>query len=240
MKRILLTTTLLSTLVLLFSGNSFALTKEEATAVLREMTKAEFKVLEVREAPLEGLWEVVTETGQDHEKMMVYIDKSLRFIIHGQILDRQTKKNITHERLKEFRTVDVSKLPLENAIPIGDGKGSLYIFTDPDCYFCSQLHEEFKQLKNVKGYFFLFPLNPASYEKAKSIWCSPDKAKALDDGYHGKELKSPSCDTRSIDKNVELGRRLLIDMTPTLILQNGKVIEGYAHPHALEDLLNPK
>ena len=68
---------------------------------MKEVVKKEFKILEVKEAPLEGFWEVVAEIGQ--EKMIVYIDKNLRFIIHGQILDRQAKKNITLERLKEFR-----------------------------------------------------------------------------------------------------------------------------------------
>jgi thiol:disulfide interchange protein DsbC len=223
---------------LLFLGSSFALTKEEAAIILKEMILGEFKVLEVKEAPLEGFWEVVAEVGQGHEKTIVYIDnKNLRFVFHGQILDRQTKKNITLEKLKELRTVDVSKLPLENAISIGEGKRRIYVFTNPECYFCSQLHEEFKQLKNVKGYFFVIASTPSSYEKAKSIWCSPDRGNALDEVYHGKEPKPASCNTGAIDRNIELARRLLIDSTPTLILQNGKVIEGYASPHALEDLL---
>jgi thiol:disulfide interchange protein DsbC len=62
---------------------------------------------------------------------------------------------------------------------------------------------------------------------------------ALEETYQGKELKSPSCDTSAIDKNMQFGRRLLIDSTPTLLFQNGKVIEGYILPDALENLLKP-
>jgi thiol:disulfide interchange protein DsbC len=221
--------------VFAFSANSFALTREEATNVLKDMIKVDFKVLEVREAPLEGFWEVVTEVGQ--EKTIVYIHKDLRFVIHGQILDRQAKKNLTVERLKELRTVDVSKLPLENAIPMGEGERRLYIFTDPECYFCSQLHGELKQAKEIKAYFFLYPLHPTSYEKAKAIWCSPNRLSALEEVYQGKELKSPSCDIRPIDKNIEFGKRHLIDSTPTIILQSGRIIEGYAYPNTLENIL---
>jgi len=237
MKRFLLVMGLLLALILLLFKNSMALTKEEAANIVKEVVKKEFKILEVKEAPLEGFWEVVAEIGQ--EKMIVYTDKNLRFIIHGQILDRQTKKNTTLERLKELRKADVSSLPLENAIPMGEGKRRLYVFTNPECYFCLQLHEELKKIKNLQTFFFLFPVSPTSYEKAKSIWCAPDKVKALEEVYQGMEPKIyPLCDTRAIDKNIELGRRLLIDSTPTLILQNGKIIEGYSNPETLMNLLN--
>lgn len=235
MKGMQLLMTLLLVLPPLFFGDSLALTNEEATNILKELIKTEFKILEIREAPLEGFWEVVSEVG--HERMIIYIHKNLRFMIHGQILDRQIKKNLTLDRLKDFRRVDPSGLPLENAIPMGEGRRKLYVFTDPQCYFCFQLHEELKQIKDLQTFFFLYPLTPASYEKAKSIWCSQDKVRAIEETYQGKELRSPSCDTSPIDKNMEFGKRLLIDSTPTLLFQNGKMIEGFASPNTLENLL---
>jgi thiol:disulfide interchange protein DsbC len=216
-------------------GNCFALTNEEASSILKELIKTEFKILEIREAPSEGLWEVVSEVGQD--KTIIYIDKNLKFIITGQILDRQTKRNLTMDRLKEFRKVDPNRLPLENAISMGDGKRKLYVFTDPQCHFCSQLHEELKLVKDLQAFFFLFPLNAASYEKAKSIWCSQNRLKALEESYHGKEPGPSSCNATAIDRNLELGKHLLITSAPTLLFQNGKVIEGYLLPDALENLL---
>ena len=236
MKRFLLDMVLLPTLILLLFESSIALTKEEAANIIKEVVRTEFRILEVKEAPLAGFWEIAAEVGK--ENMIVYVDKSLRFIIHGQILDRQAKKNITLERLKALRRADVSSLPLENAIPMGEGKRRLYVFTNPECFFCLQLHEELKKIKNLQTYLFLFPLSPTSYEKARSIWCAPDKIKALEEAYQGLELKSPPCNPQPIDKNVELGRRLFIDSTPTLILQNGKIVEGYSNADALQNLLN--
>lgn len=104
MRRRLMKATLFSFLILLFSGKSLALTNEEISPLLKELIKTEFRILEIREAPLEGFWEVVTEIGQ--EKMIMYIHKDLRFIVHGQILDRQIKRNITLGRLRDFRRVD--------------------------------------------------------------------------------------------------------------------------------------
>jgi len=231
---------LLITLLIIFSPlffeNVFALTNEEATQLLKELIQTEFKILEIKEAPLESFWEVVVEARQ--EKVIFYIHKNLRYIFQGQVLDRQIKRNLTLDRIKDFRRVNPSSLSLENAIPMGEGKRKLYVFTDPQCHFCFQLHEELKQIKDLRAFFFLYPLTPASYEKAKSIWCSQDKVRALEETYQGKELRSPSCDTSPIDKNMEFGKRLLIDSTPTLLFQNGKMVEGFASPNTLENLLN--
>ncbi len=235
MRHMVKTMILSSFLALLLFGKCFALTPEEATPILREFIKTDFRILEVREAPLEGFWEVVTEIGQ--ERVIIYIDKGLRFVIHGQILDRQTKRNVSLDRLKEFRKVDTSTLPLENAIPMGQGKRKLYVFTDPQCHFCSQLHQELKRVENLQVFFFLYPLNPPSYEKAKAIWCSQGRLKALEETYEGKEFPASSCDTSPIDRNMQLGKRLLVESTPTLLFQNGKMVEGYAAPDALENLL---
>jgi thiol:disulfide interchange protein DsbC len=235
MKRIMITATLFPFLTLLLSGNSFALTNEEATNILKELVQIEFKILEIKEAPLESFWEVVVEARQD--KVIFYIHKNLRYIFQGQVLDRQVKTNLTLDRIKDFRRVNPSSLSLENAIPMGEGKRKLYVFTDPQCYFCFQLHEEIKQIKDLQTFFFLYPLTLASYEKAKSIWCSQDKVKSLEETYQGKELSSPTCDTSPIDRNMEFGRRLLIDSTPTLLFQNGTIMEGYPSPNSLEDLL---
>ncbi len=237
MKRMRKLATLTSLALLLLYGNSFALTNEEATGILKELIKTEFKILEIKEGPLEGLWEVVSEVGQD--RMIIYIDKNSKFIFNGQILDLQTKKNLTIDRLKEFRKVDPNRLPLENAILMGEGKRKLYVFTDPQCHFCSQLHEELKLVKDLQVFFFLFPLNPSSYGKSKSIWCSQDRLKALEESYHGKEFGPSSCNATAIDRNLELGKHLLITSTPTLLFQSGKVMEGYLLPDALENLLEP-
>jgi len=69
MKGMRLLMTLLLVLPPLFFGDSLALTNEEATNILKELIKTEFKILEIREAPLEGFWEVVSEIG--HERMII-------------------------------------------------------------------------------------------------------------------------------------------------------------------------
>ena len=235
MKKIRILSCLILILTPLLWGNAYGLTREEASYTLKEFIKTEFNILEIREAPLEGFWEIVTEVGK--EKTIVYLHKNLRFVLLGRILDLQAKKDLTLERWKDFRRVEISSLPLENAITMGEGKRKLYVFTDPECHFCFQLHETLKQMKNIQTFFFLYPLTPNSYKKATSIWCSPDRIKTLEEAYQGKELPFLPCDTKSVDKNIELGKRLNFQTTPILIFQNGKMIEGYTSSENFESLL---
>jgi hypothetical protein len=90
MNRILITMTLFSFLILTLFGKSFALSNEEATNTLKELIKTEFKILEIKEAPLEGFGEIVSEVGQ--EKMIIYIHKNLRFVISRSNIGSSNQK----------------------------------------------------------------------------------------------------------------------------------------------------
>jgi len=70
MKRIFLISFLIFIFVLLHATNSFALTKGEAADILKELIKTEFKILEIREAPLEGFWEIVVETNHREDDLL--------------------------------------------------------------------------------------------------------------------------------------------------------------------------
>ena len=121
--------------------------------------------------------------------------------------------NYTAERMQKLTAIKFSELPLEFAIKQvrGDGKRVLASFEDPNCGYCKKLAKDVAKLENVTLYTFLMPiLSPDSLEKSNQIWCSSDKAKTWNDWMQ--EGKAPSgksdCDTSSIQKTVELGRKL--------------------------------
>ena len=99
-------------------------------------------------------------------------------------------------------------LPLDLAVKRVKGKGErkMAIFTDPDCPFCKRIEGDLAKVDNVTIYMFLFPidsLHPKAADKAKRIWCSPDRIKAWDD-YMQKGITptaAPSCDN-PVDKLV--------------------------------------
>ena len=84
----------------------------------------------------------------------------------------------------------------------------------------------------------MFPLkmHPGAYEKAKAIVCEKSLS-LLDDAFEKKQLPKPKCETTVIDENVKLGEKLGISGAPTLIMPDGRVIQGYREAAAIIELV---
>jgi thiol:disulfide interchange protein DsbC len=107
------------------------LSVEEALTLLKDLDP-NVKILGVRKSPVEGLWEVAVEAG--NRKSIVYIDSSKKYLLSGALLSIKEKKNLTQERLSEINKVDVSQIPLDDAIVMGDkdAKYRVVVFDDPE------------------------------------------------------------------------------------------------------------
>ena len=105
--------------------------KVEVAALLKDLAP-DLKVLEIKESPVKGLWEVSIQSGE--RKGLLYLDSSKKYIIQGAIFDLATKTNLTQEKLSELNKVDVSKIPLDDALVLGDknAKYKVIVFDDPD------------------------------------------------------------------------------------------------------------
>lgn len=162
-----------------------------------------------------------------------YTDASGDHMISGHIFDTATRTDLTQARIEDVNRVDWSTLPLNNAIVSGDPKGKpVAVFTDPDCPFCRHLEKEMPNVKGVKVYTFLMPLESIHKQargKSEAIWCAKDKHKALQavmlDDKHAADLKSKECKT-PVDENIALAEKLGINGTPTLIAGDGRKHAG--------------
>lgn len=107
------------------------LSNEEATTLMGNLNPG-IKVFEVRSGPVAGIWEVVIETGG--RKMPVYVHFSKNHLISGEIFDIKEKKSLTRERMADINRVDVSQIPLADALVMGekDAKHRVIVFDDPD------------------------------------------------------------------------------------------------------------
>ncbi len=218
-----------------FGADKDIMTKEEAIEVLRVLDP-DIKVLSVEHAPVEGLWEVAIDSRGG--KGMVYIDFAKKNILIGNILNIATKTNLTKKKFDEINRIDPSLIPLDDALVMGDpdAKYKVIVFDDPDCPYCAKLHLEIKQViekrKDIVFYLKMFPLrqiHPQAYEKSKTIVCEKSNEKAiklLEDAYAKKEVPKPSCDTKVIDENIELAKKLGITSTPKLIFGDGRTAGG--------------
>ena len=107
------------------------LSNENATKTLSEMIP-DVKVLTVAPSTVKGLWEISLETGG--RKVIVYLDYSGKHLMAGNLFLIQTKANLTQEKLQDLTRVDVSQIPLKDALVLGDknAKYKVIVFSDPD------------------------------------------------------------------------------------------------------------
>lgn len=216
-------------MAILFSSG--ALADEASLRKAIEATYPKAHIENITKTNYAGLYEIFLD-GQ-----IIYTDEKFSFLIaEGQVVDPKTKRNKTSERMDELSKVNFATLPLDQAIKVVKGNGSrkMVVFSDPDCPYCKQLEQrELVNITDVTIYTFLYPLeqlHPDAGNKSKAIWCAPDRTKAWTDWIMNGQLpeNTTSCDA-PLDKVANLGRKLGISSTPTLIFTNGKRILG-AYP----------
>jgi thiol:disulfide interchange protein DsbC len=107
------------------------LSLDEAGSLIRSMNP-DITVSGVSMGPVEGMWEVVIEARG--KKGIAYIDFSKEHIITGSILKISTKENLTNLKLYDLSKVDLSVVPLEEALYLGkrEAKNKVIVFDDPD------------------------------------------------------------------------------------------------------------
>lgn len=228
-------------LVLAFLLSLAAVHVQANDADLRRAFEARFpgaKVVSVAKTPLPGVYEIVADGNQ-----LAYVDEKAEFLLMGEIIDLNSRRNLTREKVDELTRIRFDSLPMQNAIKFvkGDGKRQLAVFSDVDCPFCKKLEPELAKLDNVTIYMFPYPiagLHPDAGRKSKQIWCSKDKAQAWEDFMLKNKQPGKASDCKNpIDENVALGQKLGISGTPTLVFANGKRVPGYIQADRIDALL---
>jgi thiol:disulfide interchange protein DsbC len=191
-------------------------------------------VASVTKSPYFGLYEVL------FDEQIVYTDAKVSYVLVGNIYDTATKKNLTEAKLRELSRVAFDSLPLELAMKKvkGNGQRRLAIFSDADCPFCARLENELKSIDNVTIYTFLYPidqLHPDAARKSRIIWCAPDKVKAWDAFFESGTLpkNNGDCDN-PLAATGQLGQKMRVTATPTLVFADGTVVPGALPAQRLE------
>jgi thiol:disulfide interchange protein DsbC len=179
----------------------------------------------VTQTPLAGIYEVFAG-GQ-----LIYTDEKASYLfVNASMIDVEKKTNLTEERISRLTAIKFEQLPLNLAFKRVKGKGTRKIayFGDPNCGFCKRFDQELSKIDDVTIYMFLYPvLGPDSITKAKSIWCSKDRAKAWEDQMMtGIAPTAPGTCETPIDKIVEFGQQKKINGTPTMFFADGQRVSG--------------
>lgn len=176
---------------------------------------------------------------------VIYVSGDARYVFAGDLIDAQSKSNLTELSRSSDRKEVVAKIDAASAIEFkakGDEKHIVYAFTDVDCPFCVKLHKEVPALneKGVTVRYLAYPragVGSPAYKKMVNIWCSDDKVAALNQVKNeGKELPAKEC-TNPVKDQFELGQKLGVNGTPALITVDGMMIPGFRPADQLVQML---
>jgi len=198
-------------------------------AAIERHTQGKVQVSSVQASPVAGIYEVLS--GQE----VFYVDATGRYgFVDGRLVDLQSSRDLTAERLDALTRIDFQALPLDLAMRQvrGSGRRVIAVFEDPGCPVCRVLTKFIDQLPDATVYRFMYPVtDPASPPKARDAWCARDRRAAWSRLMAGGAVPaSAPCDTSGLERIVALGDRLRIQGTPTVFLANGRRLVGATPP----------
>jgi len=113
----------------------------------------------------------------------------------------------------------------------GERKAIISVFTDVDCGYCQKLHLEVPQLNKmgIEVRYLGYPragVGSESYDRMVSAWCASDPNAALTRVKAGEKIPAATCDNE-IAAHYGIGREIGVAGTPSIILEDGRLLPGY-------------
>lgn len=177
-------------------------------------------------------FEVTLKTGE-----RIYTDSKGSHFVAGDLYQVSSGgvKNLTDigrraDRQELLAQLDESTLVTFSAK--GEVKHRLLVFTDIDCGYCRRMHSEIEQLQEngVEVRYAAFPragVGSDSYNKYVSVYCAKDQNATMTLAKAGETPETATCDN-PVAYQYQLGQKLGITGTPTLIFESGDMQPGYA------------
>ena len=224
-KRLVLAVTFLFALV-----SSVAVSADEQLEGLKknlEVILTQDMVVEsIEPSPMPGTY-IVKVNGQT-----VFATSAGDYLMIGEVYDSIREVNLG----EELRAIDmirvIGNIPESEMILMGEATGRhVTVFTDIDCAYCRQFHKTVPELQSrgLQVRYLMFPragLQSESYHGAVSVWCSGNQAESMTLAKSGGTVEPRTCDN-PVAQQYLLGQRIGVRGTPTMILDNGKVIPGF-------------
>ena len=192
----------------------------------------------IAESSIQGLYTISIGS------QIFYMSQNGKFILQGDIYDAETGANLTERERISARKDFLNQLDEEEMVIFApdDFKHTVTVFTDVDCGYCRKFHSEIDEVmeQGIRVRYLFFPRNGPdneSWEKAEQVWCSQDRQKAITRAKQGKSLSAKICSKTPVQKHYSVGQMFMVQGTPTMVSDKGKIIVGYVPASVLKDRL---
>lgn len=222
------------------AGNSAPANPEEVVRKAVEGFAAGVAVDSITPAPFPGFYQVIA-SGQ-----LVYVSADGKYMMSGDLIDVASGKSLNNAVWAPFRKAELAKLPAADRIVFAPPhpKYTVTVFTDVSCGYCRALHQRIADFnkEGIAVEYLAWPRDgvtgedgrpTAIYKEMVSVWCAADRQAALTAAKEGKVPKQASC-ANPVKDEFDLGLKLGVTGTPTVLAEDGTMIGGYLTP---EDML---
>ena len=194
----------------------------------------------IAETPLAGIYEV------RYGSIIVYLSGDGRYMLRGDLMDLETRRNFTEETLNTVRAEAVAALGEENMVVFEPEavRHTITVFTDVDCGYCARLHQQMADYNRlgIRVRYTAFPragVGSPTYDKMVSVWCAEDPHTAMTDAKAGRSVEPRSC-ANPVREQYEAGQAIGVNGTPAIVLESGEMIPGYVPPDDLASRLDER
>lgn len=193
----------------------------------------------ISETPIEGVYELISG-GQ-----IYYVGANGKHIIDGDLIDLDTRANLTADRLGGIHIGLINNIKEEDMLvyqsPKDTGR-SITVFTDTSCGFCRRLHQELDVLLDagISVRYLLFPragLGSPAHKNLESVWCADNPQAAMTIAKAGGEVAQKAC-SNPIESHMAMAEQVGLRGTPLIYLDTGQQIPGYRAAADLVQLVN--
>ena len=226
---------LISTLLTIAISSTIGFADEKSDQVKENLSRilpSNMPISSIEESPMEGVY-IVDVGGQ-----AMYVYSKGDFVMVGDVYDSVRQVSLGEEQKALEMSEALAGIPDEEVILMSESKPRyVTVFTDTDCFYCQKFHKTVSELeaRGMQVRYLMFPragLESESYNEAVSVWCAEDQARAMTIAKSGGAVEAKTCEN-PVAQQYELGQQLGVRGTPTMILDNGKVIPGYVTPDQL-------
>lgn len=206
-------------------------TGDPALAEVLQRRLPDINVIAIETSPIPGL-----RTVQLQEGVTLYVTEDGSHAIAGVLyhLTEDGPVDPAESRRAERRLELLSDIPMEQMIvfaPEEESRAVLNVFTDPDCGYCRKLHAEVPELTafGIEVRYLAFPragIGSETYDRMVSAWCADDPHDAITTLKRGNAIPSRTCDN-PVAEQYEIGMRVGVRGTPTMVTADGELIGGY-------------
>ena len=167
-----------------------------------------------------------------------YLTKDGRYALIGSLIDLSDGIDLTEQTRQADRIRSIEGYPEKDMIVFpsnGQEKSVITVFTDSSCPYCKKLHQEIPILQEagITVRYIPFPRggpdSPGSFEM-RSVWCDGNRTSAMNIvmGIEDGNLGDGDCDeANAVSIGYNLGNELGVRGTPSIVLENGKLLPGY-------------